>query len=236
MALDKNTDVLGSALLAYMAGERNEEIIVLSDISEEDVIPVDYLFRTQQEFPELEKRALSLCHGKVLDVGAGSGCHSIVLQENNIDVKAIDVSEGAVKVMRQRGIDANQIDFFNVTEKYDTLLFLMNGVGIAGTLDKLKSFLIQAKSLLNTGGQVLLDSSDISYMFEDEDGAVWSDLNKAYYGEVVYQMKFKKAKTDPFNWLFIGFETLKEQAVAVGFNIELVLEDENSQYLSRLWM
>jgi hypothetical protein len=232
----KNTDALGVALLAYMSGERNLELLVSSDISEDDVIPVDYLFRTNNEFPELETKALALCKGKVLDVGAGSGCHSLVLKEKGFDVETIDVSEGAVNVMLQRGLVSEQVNFFDVTKKYDTLLFLMNGIGIAGNLKGLKPFLAQSKSLLNSGGQILLDSSDISYMFEDEDGALWMDLNKPYYGEVVYQMQYNKIKTKPFNWLFIDYDRLKEEAMSLGFNVELVLEDENNQYLAKLWL
>jgi len=230
----KNTDALGFALLSYLKGEQNFDVIVSSDISEDDIIPLPYLFRTYQDFPEIEKKAIALCTGNVLDVGAGSGCHSKVLKEKNIAVKAIDISEGAVTAMQQQNLNAECFNFFDVKEKFDTLLFLMNGVGIAGTLAGLKPFLLHAKSLLKDGGQVLLDSSDISYMFEDEDGAVWTDLNKTYYGEVIYQMQYKEVKTAPFNWLFVDFETLKKQAMDIGFNVELVLEDENNQYLAKL--
>lgn len=234
MTAIKNTDALGFALLSYLKGEQNFDVIVSSDISEDDIIPLPYLFRTYQDFPEIEKKAIALCTGNVLDVGAGSGCHSKVLKEKNIAVKAIDISEGAVTAMQQQNLNAECFNFFDVKEKFDTLLFLMNGVGIAGTLAGLKPFLLHAKSLLKDGGQVLLDSSDISYMFEDEDGAVWTDLNKTYYGEVIYQMQYKEVKTAPFNWLFVDFETLKKQAMDIGFNVELVLEDENNQYLAKL--
>lgn len=236
MITTKNTDALGNALLAYMSGEHNHELIILSDISEEDVIPLEYLFRSEKEFPEIEKKALDLCRGKILDVGAGSGCHSIVLNDKGFDVQAIDISEGAVEVMLQRNIKAKQLNFFDVTTKFDTLLFLMNGVGIAGNLKGLSMFLSQAKSLLNPGGQILLDSSDIAYMFKDEDGALWMDLNKSYYGEVVYQMQFQKSKTNPFNWLFVAYDKLKEEALKSGFNIELVFEDQSNQYLAKLWL
>lgn len=231
-----NTDALGCALQSYYSGEISQELKVLSDISEEDIIPLAYLFRGIEDMPLLETKALSLCKGKVLDVGAGSGCHSLILKENSIDVKTIDISEGAVDVMQKRGLHAENINFFDVNEKYDTLLFLMNGVGISGTLKGLSSFLLKSKSLLQPNGQILLDSSDIHYMFEDEDGSVLIDLNSSYYGEVIYQMQYGSVKTKPFDWLFVDFATLKSVAFNLGFNVELVLEDDSHQYLAKLWL
>ncbi|PCI93930.1 MAG: SAM-dependent methyltransferase [Flavobacteriales bacterium] len=229
-----NDDAIGGALLDYYNNESPEDIIVKSSISEDDVIPVPYLFRSAKELPKLEKKALLLCKGKVLDVGAAAGCHSIILKEKGINISAIDISLGAVKVMQKRNLNAQEINFYNVIEQYDTLLFLMNGVGIAGTLKGLDDFLIKAKSLLNEGGQILIDSSDISYMFKEEDGSMWVDLNAPYYGEVTYQMQYKNLITDKFDWLFVDFKTLKDKATEHGFNIELVFEDENDAYLARL--
>ncbi|MGB0886793.1 MAG: class I SAM-dependent methyltransferase [Vicingaceae bacterium] len=227
-------DVIGRALLDYFNNKTAENITVISSISEDDVIPVPYLFRTAKALPKIEKKALALCKGTVLDVGAASGCHSIILQKKEIDVYAIDISKGAVEVMQQRGLKAQHINFFNVKERYDTLLFLMNGVGIAGTIDGLDKFLLKAKSLLNKGGQILLDSSDIAYMFQEEDGSMWMDLNSSYYGEVTYQMQYKALITDKFDWLFIDFKTLQTKATALGFITELVLEGESDDYLAKL--
>ncbi len=227
-------DVIGKALLDYYDDAYSEDITVISSISEDDVIPVPYLFRSEQELPKIEKKALSLCKGTVLDVGAASGCHSVILKEKGLEVCAIDISKGAVVVMNKRGLMANCQDFFDVDVKYDTLLFLMNGVGIAGRLDGLNTFLNKAKSLLNEGGQILLDSSDISYMFKEEDGSVWMDLNSVYFGEVIYQMKYKNLITDKFDWLFIDFDMLKTKAHELGFRTELILEGESDDYLARL--
>ncbi len=227
-------DVIGRALLDFYNNAYTEDIVVKSSISEDDSIPLPYLFRSEKELPVIEKEALSLCKGKVLDVGAASGCHAVLLKEKGLNVKGIDISEGAVAVMKQREIDAELLNFYDVTEQYDTLLFLMNGVGIAGTIDQLEIFLTKAKSLLTTGGQILLDSSDISYMFEEEDGSKWVDLNASYYGEVTYQMQYKELLTDKFDWLFIGYEMLKIKAEELGFKAELVLEGESDDYLARL--
>ncbi len=227
-------DVIGKALLDYFNNDYTKDITVKSSISEDDLIPVPYLFRAEKELPELEKKALSLCKGKVLDVGAAAGCHTTILQKKGFEVTAIDISDGAVEVMRKRGLNAETINFFEVTEQFDTLLFLMNGVGISGTLQNLDSFLNKAKALLNKGGQILLDSSDISYMFEEEDGSKWIDLNASYFGEVTYQMQYKNLITDKFDWLFVDFQTLKTIAAAEGITAALMFEGENNDYLARL--
>jgi SAM-dependent methyltransferase len=229
-------DVIGAALLDYFNKNYSADIVVKSSISEDDIISIPYLFRSEKELPKLEKKALHLCKGKVLDVGAGSGCHSIILKEKGIDVTAIDTSKGAVEIMQASDLNAQNIDFYNVKEKYDTLLFLMNGVGIAGRLSNLKNFLINAKSLLNEGGQLLLDSSDISYMFIEEDGSEWVDLNNSYYGEVVYQMEYNDLITEKFDWLFVDFSTLKSIAMELDFKVELIFEDDNKQYLAQLFI
>lgn len=229
-------DALGEALKDFFYHSKADDITVFSDISEEDVIPTDYLFREFVDMPKIEKKAINLCKGKVLDVGAASGCHSLLLQENGLKVKAIDISEGAIEVMKARGVEnVGLINFFDVKdEKYDTILLLMNGIGISETLEKLPQFLKQCKNLLNQKGQILLDSSDIAYMFEEEDGSKWVDVNKPYYGEVVYQMQYKNTVTNHFNWLFVDFNTLKETAKLVGLKTEKVVRGNHFDFLARL--
>lgn len=229
-------DAIGQAMLDYHNGIRNKKLIVKSSISEDDEIPIDYLFRSEKELPKLEKKALDLCIGKVLDVGAASGVHSLILKEKGFEVKSIDVSEGALEVMKMRGLlNVELQDFYSIkNEKFDTILMLMNGSGLAGTIEGLTNLLNQAKTLLNSGGQILMDSSDISYMFEDEDGSVWIDLNSTYHGEVQYQMVYKDCISDEFNWLFIDYERLSLIAESVGWKCELVQEGEHFDYLARL--
>lgn len=229
-------DAIGNALLDFYQKAPLGKLTVISDISEDDEIPIEYLFRTLKQMPKIEQKALALCNGKVLDVGAASGCHSLELQKNNLEVDAIDISEGAVMIMKNRGVEMPYCqDFFKLENKrYDTLLFLMNGIGITGTIDRLPFFFKQCKNLINPNGQVLLDSSDIKYMFEEDDGSLWVDLNKQYYGEVEYQMEYKNYLTDKFNWLFIDFETLKEEAFKFGFKAEKIIAGYHQDYLARL--
>lgn len=228
-------DIFGLAMQDYLKGERGNIIHVDTNLTEGEQLPVDYLFRKESELPEWETLALSLCKGKVLDVGAGAGCHSLILQNKGFDVKAIDIAPVAVECMKQQGIHAELQDYFTEEGKYDTLLFLMNGIGMALTIDGLEKVFAQAKKLLNPGGQIILESSDIIYMFEEEDGSYLIDLNGVYYGEMEYTLTYKGVEGKPFPWLYVGYDLLSDKAEQAGFNLEFLYQGEEGNYLARLY-
>ncbi|MBR9855670.1 MAG: class I SAM-dependent methyltransferase [Algicola sp.] len=230
-------DVFGKALLDYQKGQYTEDIKTFSSLDEEDVIPVPYLFRRFNEMPKIEQKALQLARGKVLDIGAGAGSHSLYLQEKGFDVTALDNSEGSIEVCKERGIKTtvlnNILDYGDT--RFDTLLLLMNGIGLAGKLKYLSQFLKHLASLLMPNGQVLLDSSDIIYMFEqDEDGGYWILDDGNYYGEVTFKMKYKELESEVFDWVYLDFSTLQNACESNGFNCELVLSGEHYDYLAKL--
>lgn len=228
-------DLFGKALLDYHNGNYSEDIITSTSISENDVLPLPYLFRSFTEMPKLEQKALRLAKGKILDVGCGSGSHSLHLQEKKLEIKAIDISEGAIEVARLRGVKQVEVlDVLNETETFDTILLLMNGTGIFQELSQVSKYLKHLKSLLNPNGQILIDSSDIKYMYEDEDGGVWFDANNAYYGELDYYIKYKDEQERPMKWLYLDFNTLLTACASVGLKCEMILEGEHFDYLARL--
>ena len=185
--------------------------------------------------PVIEQEALQVADGHILDVGAGAGCHSLALQAMEKRVTAIDISPLAVETMRQRGVkDARQQDFFTLDGSFDTILMLMNGIGIVGTLDRMPAFFMQLDHLLAPGGQLLCDSSDICYVFEDEDGIIDLTGIDGYYGELTYRMQYRDVKGEAFPWLFIDPETLREQAALHGFHCDILLRGPHYDYLARL--
>jgi cyclopropane fatty-acyl-phospholipid synthase-like methyltransferase len=231
---EKFGDPVGDAIRDYAATKKPADIIVSSDICEDDIIPVEVLFRSMNDMPELEKMALDLCTGEVLDVGAGAGVHSLELSKKGLTSKAIDLSQGAVAYMQSQGLHARQINFFELKdEKFDTILMLMNGIGIAGKLSNLEKTLSHAKSLMKEGGKILCDSSDIKYLYEDEDGSMWVDLNAEYYGNFRFQMKYKKEKGPWFDWLYVDFDHLFQAAKNVGLHAKRVF-DQDDHYLAEL--
>ena len=230
-------DIFGEALLDYQKGKYTEDIKTFSSLDEEDSIPLPYLFRLFDTMSAIEKKALKLCKGSVLDIGAGAGSHSLYLQKKGYDVTALDISQGAIETCKLRGVKNNiQSNVLNYSEKkYDTLLLLMNGIGICEKLKHLNDYLKHFKTLLNPNGQILLDSSDIIYMFEqDNDGGYWIPENLAYYGEVTFTMQYKNRKSKPFGWLYLDYQTLANASELTNFNCELVSEGEHYDYLARL--
>ena len=229
-------DPMGAAIYDYHKTGKAEKLIIHSSMFEDDEIPVADLFRTYKDMPRLEQKALELAHGRILDVGAGSGCHSSALTQMGKEAYAIDISPLSVKVMQERGLDASLTDFYDArfTERFDTILMLMNGTGIIGTMERLPEFFCRLKQLLKPGGSVIIDSSDLCYLFEEEDGSMMIDLAGDYYGQLDYQMEYKGMLGEPFDWLYLDFSTLNAAAEEHGFKAGLLAEGDHYDYLARL--
>lgn len=249
--LSADKDPMGAAILDFQKQGKAARLRVLSSMFEEDEMPVKHLFRSTREMPMLEQKALQLAKGRVLDIGAGAGCHALALQEKGLAVKAIDISPLSCEAMKLRGVkDAECINLFDphlssgnhsgenqeqFEGGFDTILLLMNGTGIAGKIENLPALFLRLKALLNPGGQILIDSSDLKYIYENEDGSFDINLNGAYYGEVDYQMIYKNVKGDRFDWLYVDFPLLKSIAETCGLHGELVEEGEHYDYLARFF-
>lgn len=230
-------DPIGKAIHDYYFKKAAENITINSNLTEDEEIPPSYFFRTLDEMPLVEKTALRLCKGKILDIGAGAGAHSIILQNENFVVTAIEQSSLSCKVLKSRGIscveNTNIFDFDKAG--FDTTLLLMNGIGIAGDIIGLERLLKKLKGILKPNGQVLLDSSDIKYLFDEEDGSYWVNIaNDAYYGEMTYEAKYENIISKPFKWLFVDFEKLSVIASKCGFKCEKAVDGNHYDYLAKL--
>lgn len=235
--LTPDKDPMGAAIADYYANGKATKLRVFSSMFDEDEIPVKQLFRNFDEMPEAEREALRISTGKILDVGAGSGCHSLALQEMGKEVKAIDISPLSIETMQKRGVkDVALQNFFSqqFTGSFDTILLLMNGSGIVGRIANLPIFFQTIKRLLAPDGCVLMDSSDLRYLFEDEDGNLDIDPEDDYYGEVDFRMQYKNTKGDNFDWLYIDFQTLSLHAANNGFKAEMIKEGEHFDYLAKI--
>jgi hypothetical protein len=227
-------DPIGKAILEYASKPKPFDIVVESDLCDDDIIPIEVLFRSYEDMPAIEQVALSKCQGKILDVGAAAGAHSKWLMDAGFDVSAIDTSPGAVSYLSQVGLRARVKDFYALKgEKYDTLLMLMNGIGLAGSLSNLPNALKQASLLLTPNGKLLCDSSDVSYLYEDEDGGTWIDLNSEYHGNFRFRMSYKREIGDWFDWLYVDFDTLFKVGSSAGFTVRKIAE-QDEHYLAEL--
>lgn len=229
-------DLMGQAIHDYYHNNNPEDLQTETSISELDEMPVAYLFRKFEEMNALEQKALNLCRGKVLDIGAGAGSHSLYLQnEKGLDVTALDISSKSIEICKARGLQqavcGNMLQF--PEQEFDTIVLLMNGTGIFQSLQVIDIYLKKLYSLLDKNGQILIDSTDIIYMFDaDEDSGVYIPA-EGYYGELDYIVHYKGQSEDPIKWLYLDFNTLKNAAEHNGFKIEKVMQEEDS-YLAKL--
>lgn len=235
--ISPHQDPMGAAISEYHRTGKAGTLRVFSSQFDEDEIPVAQLFRTSNEMPPIEQRALALARGKILDVGAGSGCHALALQAMGKEVTAIDISELSVEVMRERGVEkAYAVDLYDehFVQQFDTILLLMNGSGIIGNIEGMERFFLRMKQLLKFGGSIYMDSSDLKYLFEEEDGSYLIDMAGDYYGVVDFRMQYKQVKGATFDWLYVDFDTLAYHAEQYGFTAELVCSGDHYDYLARL--
>lgn len=233
--MDKEKDPMGLAIAEYFKNGRAKKLRLFSPMFYEDEFPVATLFREYKDMPVLEQQAIDMATGRILDAGAGAGCHTLELQRRGANVTAIDISPASVDTMRQRGVAHVLLqDFYDVIEQYDTILMLMNGIGIVGRLDGMDRFFEQIDRILAPGGKVLFDSSDICYVFEGEDGIIELPATPDYYGEIEYQMQYGQVKGEPFNWLYVDSDTMAEIAEAHGYNFMIVKQGEHYDYLAAL--
>ncbi|TDQ81243.1 methyltransferase family protein [Sphingobacterium yanglingense] len=231
--MNMHRDIYGEALNQFHRnGELSQPLLLHSTYGDIEEMPVEVFFRTEEDFPELELIALSLCDGTVLDVGAGVGSHALYLQEKGFETTALEISASACNIMRERGVlNIVQHSFWDYSEgTYDTLLFLMNGIGLAGDLAGFRRLLHHAKTLLTDRGQLLFDSSDISYLYEE----YRIKRPDYYFGEIGYQYEFQGHKGAPFKWLYMDQATLIRIAHEENWVVQVLYEDENDQYLVRM--
>jgi len=225
-------DLPGIAIKNFHEKTSRAKLYVHDTFGPKVEMPISLYFRNEKQLPKLEKKALGLCKGKVLDIGAGTGSHALILQNKSLDVVGLEISPSACEVMNNRGLKKVVCeDIFKFKDgKYDTLLLLMNGIGLCGDLEGFIKFLKKAETLLNENGILIFDSSDICYMYEDDELPT-----DQYYGEVTCRYEYQKEVTEWFNWLYLDFKTLEKIVSEEGWKSELIFQDENDQYLVKLW-
>lgn len=228
---DLHTDVFGLSVEAFYKNQDTSPIQVHAKDFDTDLIPVDYLFRNYDEMPMIEKTAIDLSDKKVLDIGCCTGSHLLDLNKKNHDVYGIDISEKSVQVCQQRGLkNVIKEDFFTLDnssyKEFDTVLLLMNGIGIVGKVDRLDKFFNKLKEIIKPEARIYLDSTNLKYLFDE-------DEFDHYYGEMSYQISYKNYCSEKFDWLYLDFEKLKISAEKNGFNCRFLIQEHES-YLAEL--
>lgn len=232
---DTGKDPLGTMMLDYLNGSKDVFVEVDSTTLDMWTMMGETMFRSYSEMAEMERIALQLCKGKILDAGAGAGSHSLYLQDNDLEVDALDISPGCIEVMAKRQVKSiiHQNLFSLTVKKYTTVLMLMNGLGICGTLDGCNLFLQFIKTILEEGGQVIADSTDLGLLCDDA-GKYGSTADR-YFGETEFVMKYRSITSDPFNWLYLDYRTLETLVDFNGLQCEQIIKDASGKFLVRIF-
>ncbi len=237
MRINEDKDIFGKCCVDYFNGEKDASITVNTDVAETDQLPAKHLFRSFEDMPVHEQKAIQQARGKILDIGACAGSHSLYLQELGYDVTSLDISEGCCEVMIKRGVKnvVCQDILKHEGTTYDSILLLMNGIGIAGSLPNLPELLDHLRTLLNPGGKIIFDSSDLQYLYLEDDGSFCIPLTDKYYGELIYNLEYKGKKSGEFNWFFIDQYTVEAVANECNFKMQFIAEGPHYDYVACLY-
>lgn len=221
-------DPHGQAILDYYKGKQEIKLVLGNSYGEPEEMPVEAFFTEPDEFSEIERTAMTHCRGKVLDIGAAAGAHALFLQAFEAPIYALDNSPGCAETMRLSGVKkVIQEDYQIHKGNYDTILLMMNGLGIAGKLEGVPKLLSRCRDLLNPGGHIVFDSSDISYLYEE--GVEKPD---GYFGEVRYRYEYNGQNGDWFDWVYVDQTMLQSIVAKEGLEMEVILtDDQTDQYL-----
>jgi SAM-dependent methyltransferase len=228
----------GEALLAFFTGNTSAELTIRRDDGIVHSLPVSHFFRTPDEFLPLEITAIGHCRGHVLDIGAGTGLHSLALQSRGLKVTAIDIVHQAVEIMTQRGVrDVHCDDVFQFQGgPFDTLLMLGHGIGMVEDLPGLQRFLSRAHKLTATNGQLLIHTLD-ARKTDDPDNLAYHEANRRagrYIGATRLQFEYAGERGPYSGWLHVDPETLSERARQAEWACDIIRVESSGDYLARL--
>jgi 2-polyprenyl-3-methyl-5-hydroxy-6-metoxy-1,4-benzoquinol methylase len=231
-------DPFGLALKDYWHGNSSAKVIFHRDDGLIHDYFVNHCFRKPEDFSELEKKALKLCSGKILDVGAGVGPHSLYLQSMGLDICALDISAVACEIMKKRGVkNVLCTDISNLHKGiFDTILLMGRAVGLVGDLEGMKKFLKHCKNLLSLKGKVILDSLDVR-VTTNPDHLAYQNRNKKmgrYLGIVGLKMEYKGQYGQEFKLLHIDPDTLKNIAEGLDLKFKILHHTEEGDYLAQI--
>lgn len=220
---------MDAALAAYRGGDRGAFLVMDTDVGGPEEVSVSLFFRTPAEMGPVESAALAQARGRVLDLGAGAGAHAVPLRRQGLSVCAAEILPAGREAMVEAGLEdvrAGGLETLVPGERFDTVLVLMNGLGLAGTLDGLPDFLRRLAATLSADGQILADSTDPRDWDDPEDGR--------YPGEVHMQLRFGAVSGAPFPFLFVDEDQVAAAAAAIGLDTEVLAREDGGRFLVRL--
>ncbi len=233
-------DAIGHGMLEYYSTGKAMEIIERDDGHFNVSEGFAAYFSEPDLWPDRYKEALKHVHGRVLDIGCGAGMHTLYLQEQGVSVTAVDNSPKAIEVCRLRGVkDARILPITKISrhiEPFDSIIMLGNNFGLFANPQRAKRLLQRFNNLTFPGGTLIAESYD-PYQTEDPDHLAYHKLNiqrGRMAGQVRLRVRFRKHKTDWFDYLFVSQDEMLQILEGTGWQLNRFIESTTPAYIAIL--
>jgi SAM-dependent methyltransferase len=229
-------DALGRLMLDHLDGDAAQPLLERDDGDVGPALGPEWLFAERSQWPEAEQMAFEFVRGRVLDIGAGAGRHSLEAQRGGLDVVAIDISPGSVEVCRRRGVrDARLLPLEAIDAglgMFDTALLLCGNFGLAGDPEGTKTLLRTLHEITSADGRIVLDTVD-PYLENDDADLAYLERNRAagrMPGQVRIRIRYREQATPWFDLLLVSQAELEELVAETGWRIAWAANGEPPDY------
>lgn len=178
------------------------------------------------ELEPIDKHALDLAIGDILDLGSGPGRHAAELTGRGHTVTALDTSAGCVELcQRIPGVTAVQGRAEDITamkgQEFDTILLMGNNIGLAGKTSNVPAFLRSLSGMLRPGGRILATSviAPLSSSNYDEDYVARNLRLGRAAGDVLIRFRFARFATDWHYFALLPPDVLVASIEREGFRV-----------------
>ena len=235
--MKENEDAYGQELFNFYINNEGAEIVERDDGFIEGTTNLSLYFAPYEQWPTHQQEAMQFAHGRVLDIGAGAGRHSLHLQNQGLEVTAVDNSPKAVELCRLRGVnDARLLPITKISrhiEPFDTIIMMGNNFGLFGNAQRAKRLLRRFHNLTFEGGTLIAETND-PYQTEDPDHLEYHEFNRQrgrMPGQLRLRVRYRKYKTPWMDYLIVSKDEMKEIVSDTGWIIDRFIDSDSSMYI-----
>jgi len=219
--------LIAQAINDHLLNLEEKQIQVWLNQKKEEDYMASYFLRSREDMPKHEVLALSLAVGEILDIGAGAGAHTVELCNANKNVTALELNHDLAEIIKNRcdaKVLAEDIFKWKAKVKYDTILLLMNGLGIAQTKEKVPELLEKVKHLLAIHGKAYVELTDYNFSTE-------YDHEITAENEVTFRLKYGSRFSEEMSWIYPSLTEVENHCHALSLRIKILYQEDETLLL-----